>query len=591
MSDLTDLSDADLLAQFKAAQQAQNQAAMSHSGPAPAPSGFLLNDPSQSGGSTLQVQPGAILGIPGKFDTGIPTPQWLDQGLSGAGRGLIHTERSVGNLAGLVPDSVLAEEKQTDAPLMNTTAGKWGNLAGESAITAPLGVGAIGATGKLVKALATNPITNAAIQGGIQGAATSDPGERGINTMTGAITGGAAGAGSSAVGKLVNGLTRTPEAQLLLNEGVSLTPGQLNPGGVINQTEQAAEHAPVLGPLVKGAQDNAEQGFQRAVIQRAAAPGATVKPSENVHEMLQQAYDSYEPLYAQAKGFPAKAAVINGAQQPTSLQSLFNQAAKTPGTTDAGQKAAQSFLNNELTRLPKNPTSTDLLALRSNIRTAARSAKLSNDTIAGDKAAIFSQADQHVTNALNSQLPPDALAALQSADSKYGTYKIVENAVAASKDNVAGLTPQKLSQAVFNATNDPQYARGAGGPLRDLAQAGTKTFQTVVPPNGATLGTLAGMGIGAYAHPAVAAGLGGAQAALTLSPTGRAIASGQTAPQQATQRLVAALQNKVPEPFRNVGSQLALRGATGAGMPVTQQYLPQALAAALMMAPPSAQSH
>jgi len=566
MSDLSTLSNDDLLAQMQAAQQRQNAAMMQHT-TAPAPSGFLLHDPTE-GMSTF------------------------DKVAAGTGRGMIHTGRSIGNLVGAVPDSVMTDEKQIDAPLLNTTPGKWGNILGETAVTAPIGMGTtalMGNAGKLAAALAANPISNAAVQGGIQGALTSDPGERGQNATMGALTGAGLATGGSLAGKLINGLTKSPEAAELIKQGIQLTPGQLNPDGIANQMEQAGEHIWGVGPLIKNARDNAEHQFQATVIGKGAAPGAApIRPSDNIHDMLQQAYDSYAPLYDQAKGFPVKPAVMNG-RQGVKLSALFDQASKAPGTTEAGQKAAKSFLDNELTRLPANPSSTDLLTLRSNIRTAARNAKLSNDTIAGDKANIFGLADDHVTRALNSQLPPTPLTALRSADSKYGTYKIVEDAVAKAKDNIAGLTPQKLSQAVYNQTPDPAYARGAGGPLRDLAQQGTQVFQTTVPPTGAALGTMGGMGLLAMSHPAVGATVGTGLGALTLTPTGRRLAAGMTGPQQGAQKLIEALRGNVPTPLRNVGSQLALSGATRAGVPVTQAALPQALAAALMLAPPVAQ--
>lgn len=507
-----------------------------------------------------------------------------DQVLAGVGRGMVHTANSVGNLVGLVPDSTLQTQKEIDAPLLSTGAGRFGNIAGEAAVTAPLGMGAGALAGRAVPLL-SGPLAQGVIQGGVQGAATADPGERAKQALVGALTGGTMAAGGKAVNTAVNGMTRTPEAQMLLDRGVSLTPGQMNPGGISNQMEQAMEHVWGVGPMVKNVRDNAEHQWQAAAIQEGAVPGTKITPSENLHEMLQQAQDSYAPLYDQAKGFPVKAAVMNG-NQGVKLSHLFGQVSQAPGTTQQAQNAAKSWLDNELTRLPPNPTSDDLLKLRSSIRAQGRQAKLSNDTMAQDKATIFGLADDQVTRALNSQLPPDAMKALQSADSQYGKYKIIENAVAASKDNVAGLTPQKVSQAIYNATPDPAYAKGGGGPLRDLAQAGTKTFQTVVPPNGATVSTLAGLSAGGYLHPVAAGAAGTGAAALTLTPTGRALAAGMTRPQQAVQKLTSALTSRIPQPVQNVGQQLLTRGAVGAGMPMVQQYAPQALAAALMMQTP-----
>src|SRR5207253_1822924 len=106
---------------------------------------------------------------------------------------------------------------------------------------------------------AVGPILNAATQGGVQGFSTSDPGDRGLNTLIGALTGGGLSAAGRAGSKVVYGATRTPEAQFLLNRGVSLTPGQMNPGGAMNQFEQALESIPGAKQVVHGARESAEQ--------------------------------------------------------------------------------------------------------------------------------------------------------------------------------------------------------------------------------------------------------------------------------------------------------------------------------------------
>jgi hypothetical protein len=527
----------------------------------------------------------AMQHAPGLTQQNVPLPNDPTNGMSpgqllaaGAGRGVVHTARSLGNLIGLVPNSTLANEKQIDAPLLATRAGETGNIAGEAAATAPLTMGAgaaLGSMGRLGAGLMANPITSGALQGGIQGLATSDPGERGANAALGATTGAGLNLLGTGISKLARGLSRTPEANLLLKQGVDLTPGQLNPAGPMNQFEQASESVPGVKQIIHGARDNAEQGYQRAIIQKAAVPGTTITPSENIHEMLTQAYDSYAPLYNQAKGFPVRAGIVS----PTGtvpLSTAFDQAVNTPGVTDQAKSAAKSWLDNELSRLPPNPDSADLLKVRSNIRSAARAAKLATDTLAQDKAAIFSNADDQVTSALQSQLPQHALDALQRADSQYGTYKIVENAVAKSRDNVAGLTPQKLSQAVYDATDNPAYARGAGGDLRDLAKAGTSVFQTVSPPTGARVLTLGGaVGLGALSPPAAIAG-GTGLLGLVGTKTGRSLAAGTTAPQRGAQVLADALSKYTPDTVK----ALAGRAATGAAMP----YTPQALTTAAALA-------
>lgn len=550
----------------------------------------------QQQGAALNI--GAPRGVQqgGTYFQDPSTPEWQakwgplsgmnegQQALVGAGRGMVHTGQSLGNLAGLVPNSTLTESAKLDAPLMASPAGRFGNIAGEAALTAPLGMGAGALASKIP---AVGPILNAATQGGVQGLATSDPGDRGLNTLVGALTGGGLGAAGRVGSKAIYGATRTPEAQFLLNRGVSLTPGQMNPGGAMNQFEQAIESIPGAKQVVHGARESAEQDFQRSVIESAAVPGTKIKPSENVSDMLQQAYDSYAPLYDQAKGYPVSPVVMRVQGGNIPLSQAFTQAARAPGVPASLQKSENAWLQDRLTQLSKNPQSEDLLQLRSDIRQRARLANLKSDTNSSHVANINGRADQAVSAALHSQLPPEPLQALASADANYGNYKIVENAIARSKDNIAGLTPAKLSQAIYDASADPAYARGAGGDLRQLAKAGTSVFQTVVPPTGARVATLGAGLAGAMAAPKLAIPIGTGMLGLSGTQTGRRLAAGMTRPQTQAQRLAAAL--TLPAPVPGVVNPLLTRAAVGAGMPVVQQYAPQTLSAALMMLPQAPQ--
>ncbi len=528
-------------------------------------------DPASQGG-TLQFGP---------WDTGIRTPAAVDRVISGTGRGMMHTAQSLANLAGLIPDETMANEKQTDAPLMATTGGKVGNLVGEAAATAPLGMGAGAVLGRVAPALADSAIAGGALQGGVQGLATADPNERGAQTLAGALTGGILGGATKLGGVAIQGLKRSPAAQALIDQGIQLTPGQMNPGGAFNQFEQAAESLPGAKQIIEPAREAAERQYQALIISKGAAPGASpIKPSDNIHDMLQQAYDSYAPLYDQAKGYPVTPEIVNtGANTP--LTTAMKKASNAPGVPASLKNSENEWLQDRLTQLPQNPDSADLLQLRSDIRARGRTANLKTDTDSGHIATIAGRAENQVTQALQSQLPQAPLDALQSADSNYGNYKIIENAVAKSKDNLAGLTPQKLSQAVYDATQDANYARGAGGPLRDLAQSGTQVFQNVSPPTGARLLTMAAGGAGVM-HPAVGIPVAGGMLAAAGTQTGRRLAAGVTAPQQAAQRLAAGIQSSVPEYARNIGGQYVTQASNAAALPYGQKFLPAAFAAALM---------
>src|SRR6185437_9025934 len=160
-------------------------------------------------------------------------------------------------------------------------------------------------------------------------------------------------------------LTKTPAAQQLIDEGIELTPGQMNPSGPMNQFEQALDSVPGAKQVVDPARDAAEQQYRALIIQKGAAPGAKITPSENVSDMLQQAYDSYAPLYDQAKGYPVSPSVIRTAGGDIPLTDAFQRAAQAPGVPKSLQSTENGWLQDRLTQLPQNPDSADLLKLRS----------------------------------------------------------------------------------------------------------------------------------------------------------------------------------------------------------------------------------
>ena len=130
-------------------------------------------DPS-AGGGTLQFGP---------WDTGIKTPESVDRALAGAGKAFVDIGRGAGQMLGMVSNDDVAESRQLDAPLMATTAGKVGNIAGNVAATVPAlaipgantvaGAGVIGAgLGALQPAESgSERLANAAVSGAVGAAA------------------------------------------------------------------------------------------------------------------------------------------------------------------------------------------------------------------------------------------------------------------------------------------------------------------------------------------------------------------------------------------------------------------------------------
>jgi hypothetical protein len=541
-------------------------------------------DSATQGAGTLSIQPGAALGIPGRFDTGLPVPQGLNRTLIGAGQGLANVARHVGNMVGMVPSSDIQESNKYDSPILNTPTGQLGSFIGGMAGSAPLGMGVGAGLGKLAPFLgrfATNPISQGVIQGTTQGAVLGDPGQKGQDALLGGALGGALPVAGQTIGKIANGLSRTPQAQSLINRGISLTPGQMNPTGVANRMEQALEGMPGVGDMVQNAREGGQKQYVAAMVNDAMAPGARLSGKANdFNGMINEAAASFDPAYDAGKGFPIKPVIMNATGPQVSLSQAFQSVANAPRLgLDADIRAS---LGKQLTDQLKEMTqaavksgkgiqSDDLLGLRSIIRQASRD---ENGTTAASRAtrAFWNDAGDKVTQVLNSQLPPQVTQGLQAADAQYAKFAIMRDVAKAVKDTPGGPSPYQISNAIANATDTNTYARG-GGLNRDIAKAARDTFQSNVPRTGlAGMGRLALPAIAGYlgapalmAHPAVAAAVGAplvGMAGLTLTKAGRNLASGNTGLQKALQGGLMNLQ-QTPEALQSL---LPLYSRMGMGL-------------------------
>jgi len=275
-------------------------------------------------------------------------------------------------------------------------------------------------------------------------------------------------------------------------------------------------------------------------MQDAAAPGSTLQtPPGDINKLFDEAYRTYEPLYDQAKGFPIYPKIVNQNGVDIPLPSAFKLATQDRSVQIGNKERKQvaDWLDNQLTQLShahpgKLLDSEDLLTLRSTIRTQGR--QYNNGTTVAERATgqLYNNAEEAITKTLESQLPSDAMNALNAADAGYSKLKVVEDAVARAKDRPGGFTGNQLSEAVKGSTSKQRYARGQGN-LRDWSSAGQEIFSTRTPMTGATLAPVLGGAAMGYAHPAVAAPLVGGLAGLTLTQLGRRMAAGNTAPQRA----------------------------------------------------------
>jgi hypothetical protein len=526
-----------------------------------------------------------------QINTHIPLPHWLANGLQGIGGETMRIGQGLTQTLGGQTDPLLHAVAQQD---VSTPAGKAGAFLVDTALTAPIGGAAtsgLARLGGVGARIAANAFGRAAAQGALQGAITADPGQRWQGAGLGAALSQIAPLVGSAVGKLATGLARTPEAQTLLDRGVALTPGQMNPeGAVTNRLEQALTHVPFIGGKIANARGAAAGQYTRSMVEDALAPGATLTPAPdanfndlvaNAQRGFDHAYDSTLRSTVPGGGYPMKPVIMNASGPDVPLSTAFAQLTSRarPGLLDPVQrqlgKNLQGLLANTLqvARQSGGLQADDLQQLRSSLRDAMRDVS-PIDNASRAQRGFWNDAQQLVTQALKSQLPGKVGNALDDIDRQYSKFAIVRNVAKAAKDQPAGPTPSQWSTAIAQATPANQYTAG-GGWNRDLTKAARSTFQQTVPHTGATgagtIGPIVG-GIEAAMHPAfiaahplslggIAGGLGALYGAYTKP--GLRFLAGQSAPQRAVQGLLGSISPAAKEAIGRYGRAGLLGGLLG----------------------------
>lgn len=222
--------------------------------------------------------------------------------------------------------------------------------------------------------------------------------------------------------------------------------------------------------------------WERSVLQKAAAPG-TVIEGEDTYKMLEQAYDSFRPLYTEFTGYPVKPHLESN-EGNIPFQHLFAASIQDPSILAAKNErtVAQKFLENEISRLNKGSLeigatvdSGDLLVIRQNIRDRIRTLMSTPDRAANITARLLSNAEAGLTSALEQQLPGGALETLQQIDNQYRVYSVVEQAVFASGGRP--LDPRVLSKAVRDSMPPSQSED-----LQKVARAGRNVESVIGKP-------------------------------------------------------------------------------------------------------------
>ena len=410
---------------------------------------------------------------PQTFDptSGMSTTQKV---LAGTGKGMVDLGRgayqlgaSIGHAAGLVSDEKMAqiqqsvdESKALDAPLMSTTAGKIGDVIGQ---TAPAIL------------LPEAGILGSAAEGAGLGAI--QPVGTGQSRLQNAGMGALGGAGGAAAGKVISGAlggfggagARQASVDLLDKEGVPVSAAQATGSKLAKTVERASG-------ITSGAPADfaAEQGaaFNRAVLRRIGVTDPSVAAA--TPDVLG----------------PAKDAITNTMDAVASRTQPRVDDIFLNGLSDVEQNAAR--------QLPAS----DIGPITQNINDVLQNASENNGTLNGafvqklnanlgalsrnpSTAPIASDLQDVVNDAVHRYATPGDAELLSAARQQFRALKQIEPAVDPATGNIS--VPKlmtSLNSKGFGGRNQTLYGKGDQS-LIDLAKAA----KTVIPDNLGNSGT------------------------------------------------------------------------------------------------------
>lgn len=285
--------------------------------------------------------------------------------------------------------------------------------------------------------------------------------------------GAGAGALAPAVGAARDPARVTP-AQVLAAEGVPLTPGQ-RLGGIVKNTEDLAQRAPILGQAIRGARQRSVEGLNAAVANRALAPigqrlPGNIPPGHDavgyVSDALGQAYDDAAAMVPQVHvddAFGQALAAIG--QRANELP---------PGIGEQFQNIVQNRLNSRLGNGPL--TGPQMRQVQSELGYLASQQSGSGDAAQRALGDMLDDASGEI-GGLIGRNNPEAGDLIQRANQGWANFSRLRNAASRAKGGVA--TPGQLAQAV--RMGDRSVGKGAVARGDALMQDLTDAASRVMP--------------------------------------------------------------------------------------------------------------
>lgn len=440
-----------------------------------------LNNNSRSNTSSDDPAEGMTLNVAG-LDTGIKLPKALANGLAGAGKAFMDAGRGLG-----IVDSADESTKAAEKKMMSSTAGKVGNIAGGAAILAPTAL-----------IPGANTVGGAALVNGLANAALTEGGlaERGKSALAGAAGGALGQSVMRGISRVVKPET-APEVKQLIDDGISLTPGQIM-GGAARRMEDAMTSVPIIGDAIKAAQRRGIEDFNKVALSRAVNPiggevqGVGREAVESAKQQLGKAYDDLLP------------SMQANTLEPQFVQNMSNLRGLAASLPEREAKQFDTIVARELEQrlAPNGVLSGDnLKAAQAGLRDQANGFSTATDGYQRQLGGALKQAEQEVRD-LVVRSSPDKAAELAKVNEGYANFKRIQRAAAGVGAQDGVFTPAQLQSAVKALDKSKDKARFSEGNalMQDLTDAAKSRLSQTVPDSGTPfrLATMATLGAGAF---------------------------------------------------------------------------------------------
>lgn len=403
-----------------------------------------------------------------------------------------------------------------------------GRLAGNVLATAPLGGGVAGG---LLRRVAGNAAQGAALSAVSQPVLEPEGDtfwqQKGKQAALGGAGAVAAMPVTSALSRVVSPNASTnPNVKKLLDEGVTLTPGQMG-GGVVKRAEDASTSIPLLGDLVKNAQRGGIADLNEAAYNRVLAPLGEKMPKdmapgrEAVGYVQRKVSDAYQALLPKLTLQPDQQFVGQATQILQKLQASEPAVAQQFGTLFQRQVVDRFAPNGQLGPI-NGQTFKAMESELGELATLYRTSSLASERSFGQAIADAQAALRDLAARSNPQYADE----LRKVNEAFRNLVVVEKAAGGQGAAEGIFSPNQLSAAVKasdRSARDRSFAAGEAT-MQDLSDPAKAVMPSSVPDSGTPLRMMvggAGLGGLGYLSPYMAAP--GAAMASMYTPPGLAL--------------------------------------------------------------------